>query len=92
MHLQKIKGASFFQTVFFLPCVICGVAVGLTWTFIYNGNYGLLNGFLKAIGLGGLQQMWLANKETDNALYHYCYHVAVCWLSYGNSASCNEKY
>jgi len=60
---KKIKGSSFFQTVFFLPSVICGVAVGLTWTFIYNGNYGLLNAFLKLIGLGNLTQVWLANKD-----------------------------
>lgn len=57
------SGSAFFQTVFFLPSVICGVAVGLTWTFIYNGNYGLLNAFLKFIGLGGLSQVWLANKD-----------------------------
>ena len=49
---KKIKGSAFFQTVFFLPSVICGVAVGLTWTFIYNGNYVLLNAFLGLIGLG----------------------------------------
>ncbi len=60
---RKIKGASFFQTVFFLPSVICGVAVGLTWTFIYNGNYGLLNGLLKAIGLGKYTQVWLSNAK-----------------------------
>ena len=76
---KKIKGASFFQTVFFLPCVICGVAVGLTWTFIYNGNYGLLNGFLKAIGLGGLQQMWLANKETAML----CIIIVIMWQYVG---------
>lgn len=67
------------QTVFFLPCVICGVAVGLTWTFVYNGNYGLLNGFLKAIGLGGLQQMWLANKETAML----CIIIVIMWQYVG---------
>ena len=60
---KKIKGASFFQTVFFLPSVICGVAVGLIWTFIYNGKYGLLNGLLKLIGLGKYAQAWLSNKN-----------------------------
>ncbi len=60
---RKIKGASFFQTVFFLPSVICGVAVGLIWTFVYNGQYGLLNGFLKLIGLGQYAQVWLSNKD-----------------------------
>lgn len=58
---KKIKGASFFQTVFFLPSVICGVAVGLTWSFIYNGNYGLLNAILKAVGLGKYCKMWLSD-------------------------------
>ena len=76
---KKIKGAAFFQTVFFLPCVICGVAVGLTWTFIYNGNYGLLNAFLKFIGLGSLAQVWLANKN----LAIFCIIVVVMWQYVG---------
>lgn len=76
---KKIKGAAFFQTVFFLPSVICGVAVGLTWTFIYNGNYGLLNAFLKFIGLGSLAQVWLANKN----LAMLCIIVVVMWQYVG---------
>ena len=48
---QKIKGSHFFQTVFFLPSVICGVAVGLTWSFVYNSEFGLVNKFLEIIGL-----------------------------------------
>ena len=76
---KKIKGSSFFQTVFFLPSVLCGVAVGLTWTFIYNGNYGLLNAFLKAVGLGSLAQVWLANKKV--ALL--CIIVVVMWQFVG---------
>ncbi|WP_461218096.1 carbohydrate ABC transporter permease [Lapidilactobacillus salsurivasis] len=76
---KKIKGSRFYQTVFFLPSVICGVAVGLTWTFIYNGNYGLLNAFLKLIGLGGLQQVWLSNKH----LALICIIIVVMWQFVG---------
>lgn len=76
---KKIKGSAFFQTVFFLPSVICGVAVGLTWTFIYNGNYGLLNAFLKIIGLGGLSQVWLANKD----LAMFCIIIVIMWQYVG---------
>ncbi|MDD3218152.1 MAG: sugar ABC transporter permease [Lachnospiraceae bacterium] len=76
---KKIKGAAFFQTVFFLPSVICGVAVGLTWTFIYNGNYGLLNAFLGAIGLENLQQVWLSNKN----LALFCIIIVVMWQFVG---------
>lgn len=64
MLFQKVKGSHFFQTVFFLPGVICGVAVGMTWTFIYNSEFGLLNKFLSFIGLGGLTNAWLADKNT----------------------------
>lgn len=76
---KKIKGSAFFQTVFFLPCVICGVAVGLTWTFIYNGNYGLLNAFFKLIGLGDFTQVWLANKD----LAMLCIIIVIMWQYVG---------
>lgn len=76
---QKIKGSHFFQTVFFLPSVICGVAVGLLWTFIYNSEFGLLNKLLEIIGLGSLQQAWLANKKA--ALL--CIIVVVMWQFVG---------
>ena len=72
---QKVKGSIFFQSVFFLPSVICGVAVGLIWTFVYHGNYGLLNAFLKLIGQGDLQQVWLSNKN----LALICIIVVVMW-------------
>lgn len=76
---KKIKGAAFFQSVFFMPSVICGVAVGLTWTFIYNGNYGLLNAFLRAIGLGSLEQVWLSDRN----LALICIIVVVMWQYVG---------
>lgn len=60
----KVRGSNFFQAVFFLPCVICGVAVGLAWTFIYHSEFGLINKFLTALGLDQLRHAWLANKET----------------------------
>ncbi len=76
---HKIKGSTFFQTVYFLPCVICGVAVGLTWSFVYNGNYGLLNALLKLIGLGSLQKVWLSDKN----LALICIIVVVMWQYVG---------
>lgn len=76
---QKIKGSHFFQTVFFLPSVICGVAVGLTWTFVYNPEFGLLNKLLEKIGLGNLKQLWLADKK----LAMLCIIVVVMWQYVG---------
>lgn len=76
---QKIKGSHFFHTVFFLPSVICGVAVGLTWTFVYNSEFGLINKFLEMIGLGGLKQVWLADKN----LALFCIIIVVMWQFVG---------
>lgn len=61
---QKIKGTQFFQTVFFMPSVICGTAIGLLWTFIYHPQYGLLNSAMKAVGLGKYCHSWLADEKT----------------------------
>lgn len=76
---QKIKGTHFFQTVFFLPNVICGVAVGLLWSFIYNSNFGLLNEILSLLGFENARQAWLSNPET--ALF--CIIIVVMWQFVG---------
>ncbi len=76
---QKIKGSHFLQTVFFLPSVICGVAVGLTWTFVYNSEFGLINKFLEIIGLESLQHVWLADKN----LALFCIIIVVMWQFVG---------
>lgn len=39
----KLRGTNFFQSAFFLPSVITGVAIGLTWTFILNSQFGMVN-------------------------------------------------
>ncbi len=45
---QKIRGITFWRTVFFLPSVTAGVAVFLLWSNIYAVERGLLNQFLNA--------------------------------------------
>ena len=76
---QKIKGSHFFFFLFFLPSVICGVAVGLTWTFVYNSEFGLINKFLEIIGLESLQNVWLADKN----LALFCIVIVVMWQFVG---------
>ena len=61
---QKVKGTKFFQSVFFLPCVVCGAAVGLTWTFIYNSEFGIVNNILKMLNLDQLKRQWLSDENT----------------------------
>ena len=61
---KGIRGAQFYRVVYFFPQVISAVIVGMLFTYVYNPQYGLLNGFLRAIGLGGLTRAWLGDPKT----------------------------
>ena len=61
---RDIKGGNVYRVIFYLPPVLSGIVVGLIWNWIYDGNYGLLNHFLKFIGLGDLSRAWLSDSKT----------------------------
>ncbi len=61
------RGGAIYRVIFFLPYVLPGVAIGIVWGWIYDPVNGLLNQFLRAIGLGDLATGWLG--EPDLALY-----------------------
>lgn len=62
--LQKMKFAMLFQSIYFMPSVICGAAIGLLWRFIYHPEFGLLNSFFVLIGKDEWTRNWLAETET----------------------------
>lgn len=76
---KKVKGNKFFQTIFFFPCVICGVAVGLLWRFVYHQEFGLLNQLLELLGKNEAARAWLGDKDT--ALV--CIIIVVMWQYVG---------
>lgn len=59
-----VRGTPFFEVIFFIPSVVPLVAIGILGCFIYNPSFGLVNGFLRAIGLGKLSQPWLGLPNT----------------------------
>lgn len=61
---RKPKGWKFFRTVYFFPQVISGIALATLWRAIYNAEHGMLNGLLRAIGLGNLAVDWLGTIKT----------------------------
>ena len=61
---QQIRGAGFYRIVFFFPQIIPAVIVGILWSYIYTPNIGLLNGILRAIGLGDISTSWLTDPKT----------------------------
>lgn len=46
---RNVKGVAFYRTLYYLPSVISGVAVGLLWMWIFNPNFGILNYLLWAL-------------------------------------------
>eukprot|EP01030_Chromulinospumella_sphaerica_P003978 gene3978-3890_t len=62
LALEKpVKGMSFFRTLFILPMMIAPIAVGLTWRYIFDAQFGLANAVLKLLGLSA--QTWLADPQ-----------------------------
>ncbi len=68
---KRIRGWKFFRTVYFLPQVISGIAMAALWSAVFNLDYGLLNGVVKAFG--GQPVNWLGNVKV----------AFICVISYG---------
>jgi multiple sugar transport system permease protein len=47
----KVKGMSYYRTIFFLPSLVPMVALGTLFLWIFNGDYGLLNEGIRAANL-----------------------------------------
>ncbi len=47
----KIRGKEVYRTIYFIPMVAAPAAVTMVWKWLYNRDYGLINHFLKTIGL-----------------------------------------
>lgn len=48
---------------YFLPLLFSTVAIGLTWDYLLNPNFGLLNALLQKAGLSGLAKNWLGDPN-----------------------------
>ena len=61
---KKIRGERAFLSIYFMPVLISTVVIGQLWLKIYNPDYGVLNVFLRSIGLENWTQIWLGTKKT----------------------------
>lgn len=58
---SKLKGMYLFRTLFYIPSVVSGVALSLIWVWFLNGDFGILNFILSAIGIQGPD--WLGDPS-----------------------------
>ncbi|MFE4336959.1 carbohydrate ABC transporter permease [Streptomyces sp. NPDC056831] len=59
-----LKGNGFLRGLFLFPWVIPGVVVSFLWMWIFNANYGVLNGVLMETGIIDESVAWLGQPGT----------------------------
>ncbi|CDQ38438.1 Lactose transport system permease protein LacF [Virgibacillus salexigens] len=58
---QKIKGLTFYRTLFFLLVVTMPAAIGMIWKWLYNADYGIINHILGWFSIPGPD--WLTDPN-----------------------------
>ena len=61
---RKPRGWKVVRTVYMAPNIIAASAMALIFKQVYNADYGLLNTFLRGVGLGALARNWLFHPST----------------------------
>ena len=56
-----IRGRGVWRGAFLLPWLVPSVIVSFLWLWIFNANYGVLNGILRNLGLIDSNIAWLSN-------------------------------
>lgn len=72
---QGFRGSEFLRGVTLVNWIIPGTAIGFLWSWIFNGQYGILNNILKALGFLETGIPWLG--QTNTALL--CVVIARTW-------------
>ncbi|GAA3169363.1 sugar ABC transporter permease [Nonomuraea salmonea] len=80
LNVPGLRGLSVYRTLYFLPVVTMPAAVGLTWRYLFNGDFGAINHLLGAIGVDG--PYWVG--DPDFALYAIA--IVGVWSTIGYNA------
>lgn len=77
---EPIRGRVYFQLAYFLPVVQAGIVTAIIWRWMYQPD-GVINSFLRTVGLGMLTRGWLG----DFKLALPALAIAGSWMSLGVS-------
>lgn len=58
---ERFAGRGFLRSIVLLPWAMAPVSIGVLWSFVYAGNFGLLNGLLHDLGLGRYATAWFGD-------------------------------
>ncbi|QHF96393.1 sugar ABC transporter permease [Streptomyces sp. NHF165] len=62
LNVKGMRGTGIYRTLYFLPVVTMPAAVAVVWRWLYNGDVGILNQALSAIGIDGT--FWVSDPTT----------------------------
>ncbi|MFT3987917.1 carbohydrate ABC transporter permease [Aestuariivirga sp.] len=65
MFFHSFRGRDFLFPLFLMPMMLTPVVVGTIWRFLFNGEFGLIAGILKAMGV----QNYSILNNPDTALF-----------------------
>ncbi|MFI7613695.1 carbohydrate ABC transporter permease [Nonomuraea terrae] len=80
LNVPGLRGLSVYRTLYFLPVVTMPAAVGLTWRYLFNGDFGAINYLLGLLGIDG--PYWVG--DPDVAIYAIA--IVGIWSSIGYNA------
>jgi multiple sugar transport system permease protein len=59
---RKMPMRGFWRAVFYMPCIMPGMAVAILWGWMYNVDFGLFNMMLRSLGIS--RSLWIAGEAT----------------------------
>ncbi|WP_049558339.1 carbohydrate ABC transporter permease [Nonomuraea sp. SBT364] len=80
LNVPGLRGMSVYRTLYFLPVVTMPAAIGLTWRYLFNGDFGAINYLLGKLGIDG--PYWVG--DPDFAIYAIA--IVGVWSSVGYNA------
>jgi raffinose/stachyose/melibiose transport system permease protein len=75
---RRPAGYQVYRVLIFLPAVVSLVASGFIWTVMLDPEIGVVNPWLKAIGLGAIQPQWLSSPRIALLMV-----IVVSWWQWG---------
>ncbi|MFC5653305.1 carbohydrate ABC transporter permease [Paenibacillus solisilvae] len=78
LNRTNLKGSKVIRSIIFYPNVVPAVGLGVLWVFMYNNDFGLINGILKLFGLSSFAHVWLDTTWAFTSVL-----VAMIWAYVG---------
>ena len=87
LSIARRKSVNFYRVIFYIPVLLSATTISLLWSKIFEPYFGVLNSFLRTIGLDVLTRQWLGDPTTALgatlavAIWKYCGFAMILLLA-----------